>query len=94
MPDTNKDIALEWRNAIENKLREEKRDEVIIPYSQVSLAFPGGLHPNSFDIQLIDSKSLQSWAKNLGWSVQPAPEVTHPTQKNMPWIHFTRIAQG
>ncbi|OGW52322.1 MAG: hypothetical protein A2Y81_00635 [Nitrospirae bacterium RBG_13_43_8] len=91
MPKTDNDIALEWRNAIEKKLREEKDNEIIIPYSQVSLAFPGGPHPNSFDIQLIDSKSLQSWAKKLGWSVQTAPEVTHPTQKNTPWIHFIRI---
>jgi hypothetical protein len=94
MPDTNKETILEWRNAIEDKLQEEKNDEVIIPYSQVSIAFPGGPHPTLFEIQLIDSKSLQSWAKNLGWSVQPAPKVTHPTQKNIPWIHFTRIVQG
>ena len=91
MPDTNRNATLEWRIAIEKSLNKQKSDVCNIPYQQVSLAFPGGQHESSFDIQCIDSKSLQSWAKGLGWSVCMAPEITYPSQKNTPWIRFSRI---
>jgi hypothetical protein len=91
MSSTNEDIAHDWRFELERKLREERRNDIVIPYYQVSSAFPGGPHSADFDLQRIDWKALQSWAKNQGWNVQVAPEVTDPSQQDTPFIHFTRI---
>lgn len=94
MPNTDEEIIRDWRSALEKTLREEKRNDIIIPYSEVSFAFPGGPHSSSFDLQRIDSEMLKPWAENLGWHVQTAPEATHPTQLDTPFIRFTRIVQG
>jgi hypothetical protein len=94
MSNTNEDTAHVWRSALEKKLREERRNDIVIAYAKVSPAFPGGPHSTNFDLQRIDGKALQSWAKDLGWHVQVAPEVTDPTQRDTPAIRFTRIVQG
>lgn len=78
-----------WRTALKETLSETKLNDVTIPYSQVSLAFPGGPHPRSFDIEIIDSASIKKWAKNLGWHT----ELTTNTQQDFPDVHFMRINQ-
>lgn len=93
MPKTDENIVHKWRDAIEKALSNEKQTDILIPYWQVSLAFPGGSHSSSFDVRRIDWDTLQSWLQNLGWHVQAAPETTHPEQQATPNIRFTRIAQ-
>ena len=94
MPKPDEDTIRGWRDAIKKKLSDETQHDIVMPYYQVSLAFPGGPHSASFDVQRIDWDEFQPWAKNLGWHVQSAPEVTYPEQKATPNIRFTRIDQG
>ena len=94
MSNTNEDIANDWRSEIEKRLHESKLYDILIPYPQVSNAFPGGPHLASLDMQRIDWDTLQSWAENLGWHVQGAPEKTHPSQLSTPEIRFIRITHG
>jgi hypothetical protein len=93
MPAPDEETIQEWRNAIEKSLSNTKKNDIKITYSETSLAFPGGPHSVSFDVQRIDWDKLQLWAKNLGWHVQAAPEVTHPAQQATPWIRFIRITR-
>ncbi len=85
------DETITHRKALEKNLIECKENDIVIPYRKVAQAFPGDDHECTFDIQRIDSETLQPWAKELGWSAKPAPEITPPSKKNMPLIRFTRI---
>jgi len=80
----------EHRIALETILSKTKEKEICIPYSNVSLAFPGGPHPRSFDIEIIDSASIKKWAKNLGWHA----ELDTKTQQAFPNVIFTRVHQA
>jgi hypothetical protein len=79
----------EYRSDLEKVLSKTKENEICIPYSNVSLAFPGGPHPRSFDIEIIDSASIKKWANNLGWHT----ELTTNTQQDFPDVRFMRINQ-
>lgn len=70
MPD--EETIRSWRVALEKKLREQKEDDILVSYHDVSTAFPGRRLPGYFDLQDIDSTTLKSWAENLGWNVQRA----------------------
>lgn len=94
MPKPDEDTIIGWRNAITKTLSEQKEPDIVMPYSQVSLAFPGGSHSASFDVQRIDWDAFVPWAEKLGWRVQSAPETTPPELKATPNIRFTRIVQG
>ena len=90
MSNPDEEITLEYRRVLEKKLRIEKKDEFLISYFEIALAFPGGPHSSYFDHQRIDFKAFQPWAEERGWKVTTAPDATHPTQKDTPWIHFLR----
>ena len=89
---TNEDTTHKWRIALEKALLEEKLDDFTIDYAQISLAFPGGPHSASFDVQRSDWDKFKPWAENLGWRIQSAPEKTNPEiADTMPTVRFRRI---
>ena len=82
----------QWLNELEQKLagciRDSKLD-VVVDYRAVSQSFPGGPHPDHFDVPLIEWNELAPWARERGWLVCPAPEMTHPDQQSTPFVRFT-----
>jgi hypothetical protein len=91
MPESNEKTASAWRDAIEQALFDTKEDDIVIPYFQISFAFPGGPHSQSVDVQRIDWDTLTPWAEKLGWHVRSAPEATPEELEFIPHIRFMRI---
>ena len=86
------DIAEDWREAIQKALNETKSDDVVIPYSEVVIAFPSTTpHPRKIEHPLIDDISLRKWAGDLGWRVDLAPEATPESENALPPVRFRRI---
>lgn len=80
-----------WFSKFESQMQEEKRTDILIPYNQLSMAFPGGTHSDYIDVFSIDTHALQKWATDHGWSVKFSQENADPKHKNAPPIRFTRL---
>ncbi|MCA1806594.1 MAG: hypothetical protein LC687_01845 [Actinobacteria bacterium] len=86
--------AKEHKNALEIKLNETELDDLVAHYESVAKAFPSK-SPNeySLDIPLIDDVALSSWARDKGWKVSLAPEMSSSEVQGMPPVRFTRASR-
>lgn len=84
--------AAEWRAALGRALVTHGGADVVVPYSQVSCAFPSS-QPNSrsFEVPLIDSAALKEWAGSNGWAVELTPEME--ASDGYPPVRFTRRSE-
>lgn len=86
----------EWLKALEGELEkciQVGKSNITVDYRSVSHSFPGGPHPDRFNIPLIAWDQLKDWANNHGWDVLPAPEKTLPEQQSTPYIRFILIGK-
>ena len=83
-----------WFDDFESKMTKETRTDILIPYNQLSMAFPNGTHSDYFDVFRLDSDAVQKWSADHGWSAKPAPENADPKHKNAPPIRFMKIVTG
>jgi hypothetical protein len=93
MPEPDEKTVSAWRDAIRQALFDTKEYDIVIPYFQISFAFPGGPFSESIDVQRIDWDTLTPWAEEIGWRVQSAPEATPEELECIPHIRFMRINQ-
>lgn len=83
--------ALQWLPELDRRLHTEQRDDVVVPYEQVALAFPAQEpNPRSFDIPLIDQHRLRAWASARGWMVRFATDMVAQGETRNPPVRFTR----
>ena len=82
----------EYQEALERQLKNQESDDVITHYESVARAFPStSVNPHSFDIPLIDYETLRPWAKDRGWDVKLAPEISSIGEEGMPPVRFNKI---
>lgn len=92
-PSTGSKRQQEWLTEFERRLEQCIKDgkhDILVDYRSVSQSFPGGPHPDYFEVPLIEWGDLNDWARNHGWSAIAAPESTHQDQQSTPQIRFTR----
>ena len=69
--------------------RQSGETDLYVLYPDAAMAFPGGPHPNYKEFPSLDWKTLQVWAKALGWKVEPISE-TPPNLEHIPHVRFLR----
>ncbi len=81
-----------WQLELEKQLANQESNDVITHYESVARAFPSTTpNPYSFDIPLIDHKSLIPWAKERGGAVKLAPESASEGSEHTPPVRFIKI---
>ncbi len=90
--EVDKKVRTAWFADFESKMTKETRTDILIPYYQLSLAFPSDHSvSDSLDIIAIDTHALEKWASGHRWSVRFAHEKADPKYKSTPPIHFSRV---
>jgi hypothetical protein len=84
------------RRSLHKGLKEkagENKTEYVIPYWDVSKAFPGGPHSNNFEIKAIDQKALKKWASENGFKVSFLREDIEAEwlERRMPPVLFRKL---
>lgn len=83
--------APQYQAALEQKLEQEKSNQVTVPYGQVAKAFPSqSPHPGTFDFNIIDDMTFIPWAKIRGWKAIVSQDSS-TGETSFPLILFTRI---
>lgn len=76
---------------IERKLSSHGGGDLVIPYSQVSFAFPSSKSDTRRpDVKIIDNESFEPWAASRGWSISIANDMS-ASDGFFP-VRFTRAA--
>ena len=82
--------ASQWQAALEKKLKQEKSNQLQVPYGDVARAFPSqNPHPRTFDYNIIDDMTFIPWAKVRGWKAIVSQESS-TGETSFPVILFTR----
>lgn len=80
-----------WMLELGRALEVYGKNDVVVPYIQVALAFPSS-DPNSltFNSPKIDLDQLEHWASARDWQVRSATEMASIEETDYPPVRFTR----
>lgn len=76
---------------IESKLSAHGGDDLVVPYTHVSIAFPSSqFDTRRPDVKLINQDALRAWASLRGWSISIANDMS--ASDGFSPVRFTRSA--